>query len=98
MSARLPNRATAWLSFIRVRPAYPRNATGWFQALHALHPRRASCLNERFLVLVDDGPVGHVVPDAATGSRVERPVTTDGRMREFAVVDRSGNRVGGPMA
>jgi hypothetical protein len=39
-----------------------------------------------------------VVPDAATGSRVEPPVATDYRMREFAVVDCSGNllRVGAP--
>lgn len=41
-----------------------------------------------------------VVPDAATGSRVEPPVTTDYRMREFAVVDPSGNlvRVGAEIA
>jgi hypothetical protein len=37
-----------------------------------------------------------VVPDSATGSRVVPPVSTDYGMREFAVVDRSGNllRVG----
>ena len=41
-----------------------------------------------------------VVPDAATGSRLEPPVTTDHRMREFAVVDPSGNllRVGAPIS
>jgi len=40
-----------------------------------------------------------VVPDAANGSRIEPPVTTDYGMREFALVDRSGNlvRVGAPM-
>lgn len=48
---------------------------------------------------VDDADALHaawsevVVPDAATGSRVEPPVTTDYGMREFAVVDRSGNLV-----
>jgi hypothetical protein len=41
-----------------------------------------------------------VVPDGSTGSRIESPVTTEYRMREFAVVDRSGNllRVGAPMS
>lgn len=51
---------------------------------------------------VDDSAALHelwaavVVPDAATGSRVVPPVVTDYGMREFAVVDRSGNllRVG----
>lgn len=40
-----------------------------------------------------------VVPDRSTGSRVVPPVTTDYGMREFAVVDRSGNlvRVGSPV-
>jgi len=40
-----------------------------------------------------------VVPDRTTGSRVDPPVTTDYGMREFAVVDRSGNlvRVGSPV-
>lgn len=32
-----------------------------------------------------------VVADAQTGSRIVEPVTTDYGMREFAVVDRSGN-------
>lgn len=32
-----------------------------------------------------------VEPDRATGSRIEKPVDTDYGMREFAVVDRSGN-------
>ena len=43
---------------------------------------------------------GIVVPDAATGSRVVAPVDTDYGLREFAVVDRSGNlvRVGSPLA
>jgi hypothetical protein len=42
---------------------------------------------------------GAVVPDPATGSRIAPPMTTDYRMREFALVDRSGNllRVGTPM-
>ena len=41
---------------------------------------------------------GVVEPDPATGSRLEAPVTTDYGMREFAVIDRSGNlvRVGSP--
>ena len=41
---------------------------------------------------------GLVVADAATGSRVMPPADTDYGMREFAVVDRSGNliRVGSP--
>jgi catechol 2,3-dioxygenase-like lactoylglutathione lyase family enzyme len=34
-----------------------------------------------------------VEPDASTGSRLEEPVTTDYGMREFALVDRSGNLV-----
>ncbi|HEY9306767.1 MAG TPA: VOC family protein [Microbacterium sp.] len=40
-----------------------------------------------------------VDPDPATGSRIVAPVTTDYGMREFAVVDRSGNlvRVGSPL-
>ncbi|MDQ7879259.1 VOC family protein [Microbacterium sp. QXD-8] len=40
-----------------------------------------------------------VDPDPATGSRIVAPVTTDYGMREFAVVDRSGNlvRVGSPV-
>jgi catechol 2,3-dioxygenase-like lactoylglutathione lyase family enzyme len=39
---------------------------------------------------------GLVVPDAATGSRLMAPVVTDYGIREFALVDRSGNllRVG----
>jgi catechol 2,3-dioxygenase-like lactoylglutathione lyase family enzyme len=42
---------------------------------------------------------GVVTADAATGSRIEQPVDTDYGMREFAVVDRSGNllRVGSPL-
>ena len=48
---------------------------------------------------VDDADALHaqwvttVVADASTGSRVVAPVTTDYGMREFAVVDRSGNLV-----
>jgi hypothetical protein len=40
-----------------------------------------------------------VEPDAATGSRVVAPFDTDYGLREFAVVDRSGNlvRVGSPL-
>jgi catechol 2,3-dioxygenase-like lactoylglutathione lyase family enzyme len=40
-----------------------------------------------------------VEPDPPTGSRVVAPVDTDYGMREFAVVDRSGNllRVGSPL-
>ena len=40
-----------------------------------------------------------VEPDEATGSRIVAPETTDYGMREFAVVDRSGNliRVGTPV-
>jgi catechol 2,3-dioxygenase-like lactoylglutathione lyase family enzyme len=40
-----------------------------------------------------------VEPDAATGSRVVAPEARDYGMREFAVVDRSGNliRVGSPL-
>lgn len=53
---------------------------------------------------VDDADALHaswssaVVADPATGSRVVAPVTTEYGMREFAVVDRSGNlvRVGTP--
>ena len=39
-----------------------------------------------------------VEPDPATGSRIEEPMDTDYGMREFAVVDPSGNlvRVGSP--
>ncbi|MFY0407819.1 bleomycin resistance protein [Solicola sp. PLA-1-18] len=41
-----------------------------------------------------------VVPDPATGSRITPVVATDYRMREFGVVDRSGNllRVGAEVA
>jgi hypothetical protein len=40
-----------------------------------------------------------VVPDPATGSRLNPPVDTAYGMREFALVDRSGNlvRVGSPV-
>ncbi|WP_206063096.1 VOC family protein [Nocardioides sp. HDW12B] len=40
-----------------------------------------------------------VVPDLATGSRITDPVDTDDGIREFAVVDPSGNlvRVGSPL-
>ncbi|MWA06600.1 hypothetical protein F8568_040890 [Actinomadura sp. LD22] len=40
-----------------------------------------------------------VPADPATGSRLVPPVDTDYRMREFALVDRSGNlvRVGSPV-
>ncbi len=34
-----------------------------------------------------------IVPDRSSGSRIVAPVTTDYGMREFAVVDRSGNLV-----
>jgi hypothetical protein len=34
-----------------------------------------------------------VEPDPSTGSRIERPITTDYGMREFALVDRSGNLI-----
>ena len=41
-----------------------------------------------------------VVPDPPTGSRLQAPVTTDYAMRQFALVDRSGNlvRVGSEVA
>jgi hypothetical protein len=41
-----------------------------------------------------------VEPDPATGSRLTEPRDTEWMMREFALVDRSGNllRVGSPMA
>lgn len=40
-----------------------------------------------------------VPADAETGSRLQPPMDTDYRMREFALVDRSGNliRVGSPL-
>ncbi|MFI9326999.1 bleomycin resistance protein [Kitasatospora sp. NPDC052868] len=40
-----------------------------------------------------------VPSDRATGSRLQPPVDTDYRMREFALVDRSGNllRIGSPL-
>lgn len=55
---------------------------------------------------VDDAQALHdawielVVPEHATGSRLVPPVDTDYGMREFAVVDRSGNlvRVGSPIS
>jgi catechol 2,3-dioxygenase-like lactoylglutathione lyase family enzyme len=57
-------------------------------------------------VYVDDAQAlyeewaGLVEPDRATGSRIVPPETTPYGMREFAVVDRSGNliRVGSPVA
>ena len=53
---------------------------------------------------VDDADAVHtersatVEPDPTTGSRLEPPLDTDYGMREFALVDRSGNlvRVGSP--
>jgi hypothetical protein len=58
-----------------------------------------------YYVFVDDAAALHaeweglVEPDPPTGSRIMPPVDTDYRMREFAVVDRSGNlmRVGSPL-
>ena len=46
-----------------------------------------------------DAWAGLVTPDAATGSRIVAPEDTDYGMREFAVVDPSGNllRVGSPL-
>jgi hypothetical protein len=57
-------------------------------------------------LFVDDADALHdewqqvgVPHDAATGSRLVPPMDTDYRMREFALVDRSGNlvRVGSPL-
>jgi catechol 2,3-dioxygenase-like lactoylglutathione lyase family enzyme len=50
-------------------------------------------------VYVDDADAVHaawaavVEPDPATGSRIVAPETTEYGMREFAVVDRSGNLI-----
>jgi catechol 2,3-dioxygenase-like lactoylglutathione lyase family enzyme len=58
-------------------------------------------------VFVDDADALHdewrtvgVAEDPGTGSRLEAPVDTDYGMREFAVVDSSGNlvRVGSPLS
>lgn len=57
-------------------------------------------------VFVDDAPAlhdewaGSFVADKPTGSRLVAPVDSDYGMREFAVVDRSGNliRVGSPIS
>jgi hypothetical protein len=59
-----------------------------------------------FYVRTDDADAlyaeweGLVEHDPPTGSRILAPEDTDYRMREFAVVDRSGNlmRVGSPLA
>ena len=47
-----------------------------------------------------DAWTGLVEPDEQNGSRLVAPISTDYEMREFAVVDRSGNliRVGSPIA
>lgn len=58
-----------------------------------------------YYVHVDDADAlyaeweGLVEHDPSTGSRIVAPEDTDYRMREFAVVDRSGNlmRVGSPL-
>jgi hypothetical protein len=49
--------------------------------------------------LYDEWERAGVPHDEPTGSRLVAPVDTDYRMREFAVVDRSGNlvRVGSPL-
>jgi hypothetical protein len=49
--------------------------------------------------LYDEWAALGILPDEATGSRLVAPVDTDYGMREFAVVDRSGNllRVGSPL-
>lgn len=51
----------------------------------------AQALHDEWAALVE--------PDPPTGSRVVAPVDTDYGLREFAVVDRSGNllRVGSPL-
>jgi hypothetical protein len=87
----------------RSRPRPPRHPTLHFSLVPEVDPLRtaSSCY-----LYVEDADALYtawsraVAPDAATGSRVEPPVTTQYRMREFAVVDRSGNllRVGAPTA
>jgi hypothetical protein len=49
--------------------------------------------------LFDEWQKAGVPADAETGSRLQPPTDTDYRMREFALVDRSGNlvRVGSPL-
>jgi hypothetical protein len=49
--------------------------------------------------LFDEWQMAGVPADAETGSRLQPPTDTDYRMREFALVDRSGNlvRVGSPL-
>lgn len=43
--------------------------------------------------LYDEWQQAGIAADAATGSRLEAPMDTEYGMREFAVVDRSGNLV-----
>jgi hypothetical protein len=50
-----------------------------------LHVRDADALHADWARLVE--------PDAASGSRLQPPVDTDYGMREFALVDRSGNLI-----
>jgi hypothetical protein len=72
-----------------------------FYADAAVDPLRTAAM---CFVYVDDAQSLHddwssvVVPDPETGSRLVAPVLTDYGMREFAVVDRSGNlvRIGTP--
>lgn len=49
--------------------------------------------------LFDEWQQAGVAADAETGSRLQPPMDTDYGMREFALVDRSGNliRVGSPL-
>jgi catechol 2,3-dioxygenase-like lactoylglutathione lyase family enzyme len=81
-------RGEIWLHFIGMPEIDPLTTS-------------ASCF-----LFVDDADVLYeewatvVEPDPVTGSRIVPPETTDYGMREFAVVDRSGNlvRVGSPVA
>lgn len=73
-----------------------------FSSDPSVDPLRTTCM---CYLYVDDADAvfreweGVVVADPSTGSRMTRIADTDYGMREFAVVDRSGNlvRVGSPM-
>jgi catechol 2,3-dioxygenase-like lactoylglutathione lyase family enzyme len=80
-------RGEIWLHFIAMPEIDPLTTI----ASCFLFVEDADSLYEEWATLVE--------PDPATGSRIVPPETTDYGMREFAVVDRSGNlvRVGSPV-
>jgi len=74
-------RGELWLHFLSDPQVDPLSTAGSCY----LYVEDADRLHEAWRSMVE--------PDSATGSRIVAPVDTDYGMREFAVVDRSGNLI-----